>query len=108
MAKKDLRLNPPTTKTDLTKDNMLSFVKKYGTKEEKKWFYDVLKNPDNRIIKQIHFSGEGKTVNGYDISKIRKLFIAKFEEFNHLDNRTTRRRETQATTFEQEVEGLLD
>ena len=101
MAKKDLRLNPPTKKSDLTKDNMLFFVKTYGTADEKKWFYELMKK--NRLKKKNNLTGE--IIEGYDIQAIRKEFIAKFNEFSGLKDK---KKETKKkATYEDELESLL-
>ena len=91
MAKKDLRLNPPTKKSELTKDNMLFFVKTYGTADEKKWFYELLKN--NRLKKKNNLTGE--ITEGYDIQAIRKAFIAKFPEFGGLEKKKKQKQQKQ-------------
>lgn len=101
MAKKDLRLNPPQKKSELTKDNMLSFVLTYGTTDDKKWFYGVLQ--DNKMKKKNNLTG--KIIDGYDVQKIRKLFIARFPEFSGLE----KKKETKKTTsFEDDMKKLLE
>ena len=96
---KDLKLNPPETKADLTKGNMLKYIKAYGTDEEKKWFVELMEENRQKKINNI----DGSEVNGYDLPKVRKAFAEKF--FPDLVKK--QKVKSKKPTFEEELEALL-
>jgi translation initiation factor 1 (eIF-1/SUI1) len=95
---KDLKLNPPKSKAELTKVNMLKYVKAYGTDEEKKWFVDLMEENRRKKISNI----DGSEVNGYDLPKVREEFAKKF--FPDLSKKKAKPKKP---TFEEELEALL-
>jgi hypothetical protein len=70
----DLKETPPKAIPSLTKDAMLYYIKKYGTKEDKVWYVELCKS--NTIKKTNNITKE--VAEGLDISKIRKAFAQKF------------------------------
>lgn len=74
----DLKQTPPTAIPNLTKDAMLYYIKKYGTKEDKVWYVELCKSSTNKKTNNI----TKEVVEGLDISTIRKAFAKKF--FPHL------------------------
>ena len=97
MAKLDLRLNTPTKKSELTKENMLDFMKD-EPKKDKEWFYKTMKS--NTKKKKNNLTGE--IIEGYDITKIRTLFAEKY--FPDLN----KKKPSNKPSFEDELEKLLD
>lgn len=81
-AIKDYKLNPPKKKTDLNEISMLSYVKKYATKEEKKEFIEFYNN--NKTIKTRNMDAangafkKGDQYESQDIGKLRKKFATMF------------------------------
>lgn len=99
---KDLKLNPPTKKTELTKDNMIKFIKDYGTIEDKKWFLELLdantQNKINNLTKEV--------VVGYDLPKIREAFAIRFFENISSKAKKDKKTTTKKATFKDELEEL--
>ena len=75
MAKKvvDLKANPPKSIPNLTLQAMAHYVQNYCTKEDRIWYVNLCKT--NVIEKK---NNANETTEGFDISKIRKAFAAKF------------------------------
>ena len=96
----DLKETPPKAIPSLTKDAMLYFVKKYGTKEDKIWYVNLCKS--NIIKKTNNITKE--VAEGLDISKIRKAFAQKF--FPHLleEKKTKTKTKTYMDLLEELVE----
>lgn len=81
--KKDIRLNKPTTKAELTKENMKDFVKKYATVEETEKYIALV--AESKVIRKNNLTGEtGETT---DIQKLRDGFIKLFPEFKYLNEK---------------------
>lgn len=95
---KDLKLNPPETKTELTKANMLKYIKTHGSDEDKKWFVELME--DNRLQKTSNINGS--VVNGYDLPKVREAFAKRF--FPELSKKKSK---AKRPTFEDELKDLL-
>ena len=104
MAIKDLKKNTPTKKTELTKDNMLKFIKTYGSPEEKQWFVDLMKG--NTITKTNNLTG--KDVTGYDLPKIREAFAQKFFPEISAKNKSASKKSSKKLSFEDELAALLN
>lgn len=103
MAIKDLKLNPPTKKTELTKDNMLKFIKENGSPEDKKWFVDLMKS--NVQKKKNNLTGE--VVDGYDLPKIREAFAQKFFPTISAKAKSASKKSSKKKSFEEELAELL-
>lgn len=70
----DLKLNPPKNKKDLTKDNMLAYVKEYGTAEDKVWFVELMNANKKKVLN--HLTKE--VVDSYDFKTVREAFAKRF------------------------------
>lgn len=94
MAKKviDLKVNPPKSIPNLTKDAMLHYIKNYGTKEDKVWYVNLCKS--NIVEKKNNLTNEMS--EGFNISAIRKEFAQKF--FPHLLEEKKTKTKTQSYT----------
>ena len=103
MAIKDLKLNPPTKKTELTKDNMLKFIKEYGSTEDKKWFVDLMTT--SKVKKTNNLTGE--VVDGYDLPKIREAFAQKFFPTISSKAKKASKKVSKKPSFETELMNLL-
>ena len=106
MAKvKDLRLNPPTKKTELTKESMLLFMKDESvSKKEKKWFVDLMNS--NKVKKKNNLTGE--IVETYDLPKVREEFALKY--FPQISSKAKKNTKapSKKKSFENELMGLLE
>lgn len=95
----DLKLNPPTKKTELNKKSMLNYIKAHGTDEDKKWFINLLETniekKTNNLTKEV--------INGYDIPAIRNEFAKRF--FPDLLNKK-KPNKNKKSTFEEELKEL--
>ena len=69
----DLKQTPPTAIPNLTQDAMLYYIDNYGTDEDCDWYIKLC--VANQIKKQ---NNKGETIEGLDISKIRKAFAQRF------------------------------
>lgn len=69
----DLTLNTPKKKSDLTKENMLAFVKT-KSQEERTWFKKLMGEHKVRKINNL----TKEEYDGYDIPKIRESFAVKY------------------------------
>lgn len=100
---KDLRLNAPEKKTDLTKQSMLKYMKD-ATAEEKKWFVDLMNS--NKIKRKNNLTGE--VVDGYDMPKVREAFAQKY--FPEISGKARRAKKApkKISSFEDELAALLD
>lgn len=104
MAKvKDLKLNPPTKKSDLNKDSMLKFIKENGTGEDKEWFVTLMNN--NKIKKKNNFTGE--VGDGYDLPKVREEFAKRFFPEISSKAKNANKRKKENTSFEDQLAALL-
>ena len=99
MAKKNIDLikETPTSKAQLTKENMLNFMKDKSL-EERKWFVGLVKSS----TKEKKGNTSDKTVIGYDMPKIRTEFATKY--FPELNKKKT----PSSKAFEDELNKLLD
>lgn len=106
MAKvKDLRLNPPVKKTELTKESMLKFMKDESvSKKEKKWFVDLMNS--NKIKKKNNLTGD--IVDTYDLPKIREEFAIKYFPEISSKARKSKKAPNKTKSFESELMGLLE
>lgn len=100
---KDLKLNPPSKKTDLTKDNMLKYIKTYGSDDDKLWFVNLMKN--NKQYKKNNLTGE--VVEGYDLSKIREEFAKKFFPSISKEAKDSSKKKSKKLSFEDELNALI-
>lgn len=69
----DLTLNTPKKKSDLTKENMLAFVKT-KSQEERTWFKTLMGKHKVRKINNL----TKEEYDGYEIPKIREAFAIKY------------------------------
>lgn len=80
MAGTKKTLNPltetPTNKVDVTKPFMLAYMKSVATDADKKWFKELVANPENQ--KEYKNQLNGGTYIDIDIPKVRKEFIDRF------------------------------
>ena len=100
---KDLKLNPPSKKTDLTKDNMLKFIKENGSEADKKWFVELMTT--NKQKKKNNLTGE--VVEGYDLPKIREAFAQKFFPTISQKSKSSAKKTTKKLSFEDELKALI-
>lgn len=102
-SKKDLTLNLPKSKRDLTKENMLAFMKHESrSKEDKVWFVNLLRENQKKVTNSLN----GEVVDSYDWPFIREEFAKKY--FYNLSKAGKRdAKETKKPSFEEELEGLL-
>lgn len=101
---KDLKLNPPKKKSELTKHSMLKFIKENGTAEDKVWFFDLMNA--NVIKKKSNLTGD--VIEGYDIPKVREEFAKKF--FPEISNQAKNKKKTSTKTmsFKDELKALVE
>ena len=100
MTKKkyDLKKESPTSKSQLTKENMLDFMRD-KSKEEREWFVNLVKSHTKEKKNNL----TGKMIEGYDLPKIRTQFAEKyFPELNQKKMVSSKKR------FEDELNSLLD
>ena len=103
MAKIDLTINTPKSKRDLTKDNMLSFMKD-KSKEEKEWFVKLMN--DNKLKKIDHLH-DGKKIDGYELTKVREEFAKKYFPAISKANKIKEKKSTKKPSFNDELINLL-
>ena len=103
MAIKDLKLNPPTKKTELTKDNMLKFIKLHGSEADKKWFVELMTS--HKVKKTNNLTGN--EVEGYDLPKIREAFARKFFPTISSKAKSESKKSSKKLSFEDELKALL-
>lgn len=79
MSKKviDLTKTNPTSKTQLTKENMYNFIKQRKNKEEIEWFVNLMRSNPSEV--QLN-SGKAKSEKGksYNFIVVREEFAKKF------------------------------
>lgn len=93
----DLTKEKPTSKAQLSKENMLEFMRD-KSKKEREWFVKLMKT--NTKKKKNNLSG--KMIEGYDMPKIRTEFANKyFPELNE-------KKPSNKKTFEDALNSLLD
>lgn len=100
---KDFATNPPKNKTVLDKESMLDYVLNHKTKEEQKWFVELLDN--NKKIKKNNLDG-GKEYEGYDLAIIREEFAKRFFPDISEKGRAKARPAKKQNTFEDKLEQL--
>lgn len=105
MAKKDLNLNPPTKKTELTKENMLAFMKDKSL-EERTWFVELM---NSHPIRRKNALKDNEVVDSYDFKVIREEFAKKY--FPEISSKYKAQKKNDNTkkkpTFEDELKELL-
>lgn len=75
-APKDLRKEEPTKLSDLTKQNMLKYMKDEAY-EDRIWFVELMEKYEKE--KDSNLPGhEGEVIQGYDMPKIRQEFAKKY------------------------------
>ena len=100
MAIKDLKKEAPTKLSELTKQNMLAYMKDEGY-EDRIWFVNLMEK--NEKEKKNNLPGyEGEVIQGYDMPKIRKAFAKKY--FPEL----TKKKEKKIDTFKDELAKLKE
>ena len=99
MAKKKPELNPktdtPQSKSDITKNFMLGYIKEFGSAEDKEWFKKLVREHKVEKVSAL----DNKPHNTLDIVPVRTAFCERF--FNNL-NKT----KTKADDWFDEVENL--
>lgn len=96
--KLDLTLNQPKKKSDLTKESMLAFMKD-KSKEERKWFVDLMNANKIKKIDRLHGN---KEIDGYDMAPIRSAFGRKYFPYLY-----ETKEKAQKPSFEDELDDLL-
>ena len=105
MAKIDLKLNPPKDKRALTKENVLDFIEKYGSSEDKAWFVELMNN--NRIKKANNLD-KGKEVTSYNFEVVREEFAKKFfPAVSKKGKKEAKKKTAKKETFEDKLAALL-
>lgn len=94
--KRDLNKDKPTSKSQLTKENMLEFMRD-KPKKDREWFVKLMKS--NTKKKKNNLSG--KTIEGYDLPTIRTAFAEKY--FPELNEKKSSNRKS----FEDALNSLL-
>ena len=98
MAKEiNLRNGNVVSKSQLTKNNMLAFMRE-EPKEEIEWFVNLMRN--NQVEKKSNL--DNKTVNGYDMKVVREEFAKKY--FYEISQEY---KDKNKKTFDDELEDLL-
>jgi hypothetical protein len=104
MSKKaiDLTETNPTSKTQLTKENMYNFIKQRNNKEDAQWFVDLMREHRKDVPLN---SGKAKSEKGksYDFAYIREEFAKKF--FKEISDEY---KKAQKKTFDDELTELLN
>lgn len=72
----DLSLNPPKSKRELTKMNMIKYVSENGSAEDKAWFKQLCN--DNKLNKKNNLKKGAEIIEGYNMPKIREEFAKRF------------------------------
>ena len=103
MAKKfDIRLNPPKTKADLTKDNMKDFIAKYATIEQTEQYIALVAKC--KVVRANNLTKETGEIT--DIQALRAGFIKLFPEFAYLDKKKSEK-EKESPTYEGDLAEIL-
>lgn len=76
MASKNLREEAPTKLSELTKQNMLEYMKDKGY-EDRIWFVNLMEKNEKKKTNNLP-GYEGEVIQGYDMPKIRKAFADKY------------------------------
>ena len=103
MSKKVIDVNAAiTSKTQLTKEFMLYFIKNRNNKEDAQWFVDLMRENEKEVPLN---SGKAKNKTGksYDFAIIREEFAKRyFEEISD------EYKKAQKKTFDDELTELLN
>ena len=81
--KKDIRLNKPESKAELTKANMMDYVERYATIEQTEAYIEAIKKC--KVIRMNNLNGKETEIT--DIQKLRAEFIRIFPEFEYLNKK---------------------
>ena len=100
--KKDIRLNRPESKAELTKENMLAFVKGYATVEQTEKFIALV--ADCKVVRKNNLTGNTGEIT--DIQKLRAGFIKLFDEFAYLEKKKKTEKK-KAPSFDDELAKIL-
>ena len=104
MSKKaiDLTKTNPTSKTQLTKQNMYDFIKWRNNKEDAQWFVDLMRKNEKEVPLN---SGKAKSEKGksYDFVIIREEFAKRY--FKGISDEY---KKAQKKTFDDELTELLN
>lgn len=104
MSKKaiDLTETNPTSKTQLTKENMYNFIKQRNNKEDAQWFVDLMRKNEKEVPLN---SGKTKSEKGksYNFVIIREEFAKRY--FKEISDEY---KKTQKKTFDDELTELLN
>ena len=105
MAKIDLKLNPPKDKRALTKENMLDFIKKYGTDEDKAWFVKLMNDNKKQVPNNLD---KEKIVTSYKFEIVREEFAKRFfPGISKKGKKDSKKKDTKKPSFEDELNALL-
>lgn len=97
ILKKDVA---PDKKSSITRDAMLTYIKTFGTDEDKAWFKELCKN--NQVEKLNNLTKQ--KVMGFDIKEMRKAFINRF--YPNAYKKDKKDTKSEAKSFLDEVNAL--
>ena len=103
MSKKVIDVNAAiTSKTQLTKEFMLCFIKNSNNKEDAQWFVDLMRENEKEVPLN---SGKAKNKTGksYDFATIREEFAKRY--FKEISDEY---KKAQKKTFDDELTELLN
>lgn len=103
MSKKVIDVNAAiTSKTQLTKEFMLCFIKNRNNKEDAQWFVDLMRENEKEVPLN---SGKAKNKTGksYDFATIREEFAKRY--FKKISDEY---KKAQKKTFDDELTELLN
>jgi hypothetical protein len=104
MKKINLVNEMPTSKGELNKKNMFSYVMEKGTEADRKWFATILKN--NKVAKVSNLPNAEEEVQGLDLHKVREAFCVHFKDFYHLSDKAKREKRTKEASIDDMIEML--
>lgn len=110
MTKKpiDLTKEAPTKLNQLTKDNMLAFMKTKSP-EDKQWFKDLMKSNKQEDVPNPFYKEGGKapkTMTKYNMPVVREAFAAKYFYDISAAGRKAKKKTNKKPSFEDELEAL--
>lgn len=108
MAIKDLTKEAPKKLNDLTKENMLAFIKTKSA-EDKAWFKKtMIENRKEGEPNPLYKEGKNmpKTITKYNMPVIREAFAKKYFFSISKEGRKESKKADKKPTFEQELEAL--
>jgi len=101
--KKDIRLNKPESKAELTKDNMMDYVERYATIEQTEAYIEAVKKC--KVVRINNLNGKESEIT--DIQKLRTAFIRIFPEFEYLNKKKAKADKKPIETDEEKLLKIL-